>query len=218
MATFGYRSFGAPYFPTRALGRGVLDLPAWTIPPHKAFATTRVDAWSQFAGLIETHFLDWSEYAYRGQRCIDWPLLSKFDRALQESHRLLKQSDPYTDIDHADRALVEQAIEGKRGRTLPGRPVLLQEHLAAFKTAALGRRGAAPKSLSDDEWWALGQHFGLATPLLDWTRSAYVACFFACEDPNPPLSGFRAVWAFSHPGHLEIVLNQPENIESDLEM
>jgi len=61
--------------------------------------------------VIETHFLDWSEYAYRGQRCTDWPPLSKFDRALQVSHRVLKQPDPYADIDHADRALVEQAIE-----------------------------------------------------------------------------------------------------------
>jgi hypothetical protein len=190
-----------------------LDSPAWTISPRTAFATIRVEAWSQFSDLIETHFLDWSEYAYRGQRCTDWPLLSKFDRALRESHRLLKESDPYAGIDDADRSLVEQAVEGKSGRTLPDRAVLLQEHLAAFKTAAVGRRGAAPKSLSDDEWWALGQHFGMATPLLDWTRSAYVACFFSCEDPNPPPSGFRAVWAFSHLGHLEIIFNQPENIE-----
>jgi hypothetical protein len=183
------------------------------IPPRKAFATIRVEAWSHFSDLIETHFLDWSEYAYRGQRCSDWPLLSKFDRELLQSRKLLDQADPYAGLDSCDRSLVEQAIEGKNGRTLPERPVLLQEHLSAFKTAALGRRGASPKSLTDDEWWALGQHFGMATPLLDWTRSAYVACFFAFEDPSPPHSGFRAVWAFSHLGHLEVILNQPENIE-----
>jgi FRG domain len=193
--------------------RPVLDSPQWMIPPRKAFATIRVQAWSQFSDLIETHFLDWSEYAYRGQRCVDWPLLSKFDRELLQSRKILEQADPYAGLDVADRALVEQAIEGKSGRTLPERHVLLQEHLSAFKMAALGRRGAAPKSLSDDEWWALGQHFGMATPLLDWTRSAYVACFFAFEDPRPAASGFRAVWAFSHFAHLEVLINQPENSE-----
>jgi FRG domain-containing protein len=190
-----------------------LDIPAWKIPPNSPFATIRVEAWSQFSDPIETHFLDWSEYAYRGQRCSHWQLLSKFDRELLQSRKLLEQADPYAGLDCQDRALVEQAIESKNGRTLPERTVLLQEHLSAFKAAALGRRGAAPKSLSDVEWWALGQHFGVATPLMDWTRSAYVACFFAFEDPSPPASGFRAGWAFSHLGHLEVILNQPENIE-----
>jgi hypothetical protein len=190
-----------------------LDLPAWRIAPNTPFATIRVEVWSQFSDLIETHFLDWSEYAYRGQRCLDWELRSKFDREFVKSRKLLEQTDPYAGLDCNDRALVEQAVEGKGGRTLPDRTVLLQEHLSVFKAAALGRRGASPKFLSDDEWWALGQHFGMATPLLDWTKSAYVACFFAFEDPSPPPSGFRAIWAFSHIGHLEVILNQPENIE-----
>lgn len=47
----------------------------------------------------------------------------------------------------------------------------------------------------EDEIWALGQHNGLATPLLDWTTASYIALFFAFEDETPSTSGKRTVWA-----------------------
>jgi hypothetical protein len=82
--------------------------------------------------------------------------------------------------------------------SLNTRKAVSQRHLLKFKQSIRGRRGANPTKIdSEDEWWALGQHHGLATPLLDWTESPFVALYFAFENDTKPSSGHRAVWALS---------------------
>jgi len=48
---------------------------------------------------------------------------------------------------------------------------------------------------SDEDLWSLGQHYGLPTPLLDWSESFYIAIFFAFADEIPEGVENIAIWA-----------------------
>ncbi|WP_430467553.1 FRG domain-containing protein [Winogradskyella ouciana] len=93
----------------------------------------------------------------------------------------------------------------------------LSQHLNAFKNASKGRRGKNPQELkSDNEWWALAQHYGLVTPLLDFTRSAFVALYFAFWDESDNGKN-RVVYAL-HGHNLQKKMDELEEEDEKVEL
>ena len=111
--------------------------------------------------------VDYHHFVWRGQSDAAWLLEPTLDRELKKINK----------IDD---------------------PLIVENHLKNFKYAIRGRRGLSPIKLKDDnDWWALGQHQNLFTPLLDWTKSPFVAAFFAFSEELNSGSEYRAIYGIS---------------------
>jgi hypothetical protein len=140
----------------------------WEETPVKdGVVTIQLSRWQSFYEYVEQELLDYTDYIYRGQSDAVWKLESSLRRLIRNSGQYLNETD---------------------------REVITLRHLENFKKNARGRRGISLDFDSDENWWALGQHYGLATPLLDWTRSPFVAAYFAMA-PMEPRDGMRCIFA-----------------------
>lgn len=153
---------------------GTKTIPAWEqTSSADGIITFRLLGWDRYSDFLEATVFkappSKHRYIWRGQRRSSWSLSSSLDRLFDKLYLL---GTPLSELERRS-----------------------ADHLEAFKYATRGRRGHNPALLSENEWWALGQHFGLATPLLDWTRSPFAAAYFAFEELTSDPTPYRAVYA-----------------------
>lgn len=130
--------------------------------------TLKFESWKEFIDYINS-YLDYRKFVWRGQGDSSWLLEPTLDRNLNK-----------IDIKNNNKNKI------------------IENHLNRFKYASRGRRGLNPQELKDDnDWWALGQHNGLSTPLLDWSKSPFVAAFFAFSSSNINTTKYRTIFGIA---------------------
>lgn len=137
------------------------------------FIEHNLESWDEYIEFISGTLLDFNHYIWRGQADSTWKLESTLSRMI---------------INRNDTKNIQE---------------LSKVHLERFKYATRGRRGKNPSlNMDENDWWALGQHFGLSTPLLDWSKSPFVAAFFAFQSKDNN-SDKRSIYALHQSKYIE---------------
>ncbi|WP_185928235.1 FRG domain-containing protein [Mesorhizobium sp. M6A.T.Ce.TU.016.01.1.1] len=128
-------------------------------------------------------------------RIEDW---QSFERLIEAEHEQIGGGDRiYRGQRRYDWQIAATLTREFDGGAIP--PEMSRRLLNRFQLAMRGR-GTDMNGNDDNEIWAFGQHFGLATPLLDWTESPFVALFFAFaqeDDPAEKPNDSRAVFSLN---------------------
>lgn len=132
--------------------------------------------WEDFRSFVD-HDRQIMPVYWRGQKDPSWPLASGFERQILQMNG---GTEPGATQVYPYDSRFERDGKPRWGKGFY--QGLRDRYLQVFRQASAGLRGANPAQLDNDQWWALGRHFGLVTPLLDWTDSPYIAAFFALSE------------------------------------
>jgi hypothetical protein len=126
-----------------------------------------------------------AEFLYRGHTDSAWSLATTLERAGLEQQRI---SDYYYAISKA-----KPQIETFSGTVWDlEAPPKVEELLLREDSFALLQF----LDLGTYSYMAHLRHHGFPSPLLDWTRSPYVAAYFAFRSPSKPVDGQVAIYAY----------------------
>ena len=134
------------------------------------------------------------DLAFRGQRDESWELEPTISRYIEKKEK---------EFNH----------DYKGSEDL--RSIIEKRLLHAYRENIKRNQDIPEERMDKVDLWQLGQHHGLPTPLLDWTRSPYVGLFFAiCDDAvidNDSVHD-RALWVLNLTMLKEINFNIQRNI------
>lgn len=128
---------------------------------NNGIETLNLSSWDKFSKVVEKFNEFEKPYIWRGQRQ-DWQLKSSFDR--RSYYGLI------TSIGKREEILNELFNEFKH--KLDELKRVNPEKLSGIDLSNLTEE-------SKDKIWAIGQQYGLLTPILDWTENPYISAYFA---------------------------------------
>ena len=145
-----------------------------------------LDSWEQYYKYLltvmnqnEDNKSIMKHYRWRGERYDNKKLLSSFDSWYRE-----KVAD----------------------RNENHRKELLEKHLEVFSEKLEKATGKQFNRDEDDKCWALAQHYGLSTPLLDWTKDPNKAAYFTFfEKADEEQTLYRAIYGLNE--KIKIILH-----------
>lgn len=139
--------------------KGGSDTPYFERDVEEGIQLVECETWLGFMTYIENERRDTKGYVWRGQQCSNWLLESSLARDIRKRPDIPKKKDGSI----PSRTLADYGGMG----------------MQAFE---LSIRQFDISDADDVKKWAIGRHHGLKTPYIDWSRSPYVAAFFAFAD------------------------------------